>query len=1299
MILLLPGRWFVASLLYGQADAFHDWHRWARFTTAQGLPSNQIRTLRESSSGVPWTITSEGLAYFDGYEWKRIAVSEHAVNSAYSYLESGEGDSMLVVNAGNLYYGTERGFRILRRGSVLKAAFISPSRLVALFDSSLNMRENGTWIAVPALANVRVLNMWRTSGGSVWASTEIGLQRWNGNVWESKLPADRESQLVHALDEDEWGNALASVGIPVSQRGLWEWTNHGPASRSRDEQGDFIISLVLRPDEAIAAHQSGEVRLRYQGKWRSLDPLPSQLENTTTLTSRKNNDLWVGTVNGLFLFRKQSIWTYHRLPISTPANRIHEIVRARDGTLWSATAGGLVIYRRDGTAELIEKIGDRRLFEVTGLAEDDSGRIWISSGYAFDGAYRWNGKEWKYFSVRSDSGEVRIHRIRKDRQGNLWFLGMASRSQITSDSQPGAFKFDGRSFVRWGTGDGLLHGRVYAFSEGPDGSYWFGTLKGLSRWKQGTWSHWTQERGLISPRIFSVYADGNGVWFSDQFNGLGRVDAEGRISYLNERDGLIDNEVWDLSGSPDGALWITTKSGLMKYQDHAFSIFNSQTGLSNVRLWPVLPESGKILVGTLGSGIAVLDLHSVQRRSPSIRGDEIITEGGKLGLEWKVFSYWGRLATEEIQTRIRVDGGSWSDWSKNKKAHFDTLAWGSHQYQIQARGLYGDMSENRAVSFEIPPPLYARLWFILPVLGLLALVVYLSVSLYRRKRRSHEDLRASELKLRALLEHGTQGILLFNAAGEVTYVAHSILGYDLAYWARENAWSFIHPKDLHQVRAVFQAILAEPGKLGRVEFRARHRDGSWRWLEAAGKNLLREPSVGALVVNYVETTERKGAEEHLLESERKYRAIVEGTQAMLFTTDRRGILTYVNDAAVNVLGVPAENLIGTFYLKYVDREDRERVHSLYWKQLASAEHYTYLEFRYHSGSGNAGWMSFFVNPIVRDGTVIGLTGVAQEITERKLAEITLRESQQRLQESLAFLRQLFASLPTIAFITTDLRLRVTSFSPGAEIIFGCSPEESVGTSLEQFFTEGDAGLIRQISSNIIDGSEGESLEMILMRRDGKDFHAHCIFSPIRTSSDEPSALLFVAQDVSHRKIAERAVFESEQKFRATFEQAAVGISHQAINGQWMRINQKFCDILGYTRDELVTLSFQRVTHPDDLDADLQLVNRLVSGEMPTYSREKRYIRKDGSTVWVNLTATLVRDEEGAPLYFIDVVEDISERKRVESALRESEERYRIVAETATDAIITIDSQSTILFVNRAAEKIFGCHKTKCGGNR
>ena len=137
------------------------------------------------------------------------------------------------------------------------------------------------------------------------------------------------------------------------------------------------------------------------------------------------------------------------------------------------------------------------------------------------------------------------------------------------------------------------------------------------------------------------------------------------------------------------------------------------------------------------------------------------------------------------------------------------------------------------------------------------------------------------------------------------------------------------------------------------------------------------------------------------------------------------------------------------------------------------------------------------------------------------------------------------------------------------------------------------------------------------------------------------------------EVTVNALEESERRFRKTFELAGAGIVQVALNGRFTRVNQRFCDIVGYTESEMLELGFQDITHPDDLEDDLANARRVFDGEIGIFSMEKRYVRKDSSLVWVSVTVSLVRDDSGAPNYFIAVVEDTTQRKQAELAVQNS----------------------------------------------
>lgn len=171
-------------------------------------------------------------------------------------------------------------------------------------------------------------------------------------------------------------------------------------------------------------------------------------------------------------------------------------------------------------------------------------------------------------------------------------------------------------------------------------------------------------------------------------------------------------------------------------------------------------------------------------------------------------------------------------------------------------------------------------------------------------------------------------------------------------------------------------------------------------------------------------------------------------------------------------------------------------------------------------------------------------------------------------------------------------------------------------------------------------------------------------TPIRDESGAVVFLLAERRDITEKKRTEAeaarvreigALRQSEARFRGTFENAAVGIAHLDLDGHWLRVNQTFCDILGYDCEELLRMRFQELTHPDDLADDLRQLNALMAGRISDYSIEKRYFHRDGRVVWVGAAASMMRAADGTPQYAIVVVRDISQRKAAEEQLKQLNE--------------------------------------------
>ena len=178
-----------------------------------------------------------------------------------------------------------------------------------------------------------------------------------------------------------------------------------------------------------------------------------------------------------------------------------------------------------------------------------------------------------------------------------------------------------------------------------------------------------------------------------------------------------------------------------------------------------------------------------------------------------------------------------------------------------------------------------------------------------------------------------------------------------------------------------------------------------------------------------------------------------------------------------------------------------------------------------------------------------------------------------------------------------------------------------------------------------------------------------------------------------------ALRQAEERFRLAFDNAPIGMALVAPDGTFLRVNRALCEIVGYPPEVLVTKTFQDITHPDDLEADLVHVRQMLADEIRTYSMEKRYLRADGQVVWIKLSVSLVRDESGAPVSFISQIEDISDRKQLEETRQSIEQRFRRLVQTSTDAFIAMDGRGVITEWNCQAEVIFGWSREEVLGRR
>jgi PAS domain S-box-containing protein len=311
-----------------------------------------------------------------------------------------------------------------------------------------------------------------------------------------------------------------------------------------------------------------------------------------------------------------------------------------------------------------------------------------------------------------------------------------------------------------------------------------------------------------------------------------------------------------------------------------------------------------------------------------------------------------------------------------------------------------------------------------------------------------------------------------------------------------------------------------------------------------------------------------------------------------------------------------------------------------------------------------------------------------EITERRRAEKALRESEERYRLAVEHSNDGFALSEQGRIMYVNQRFMQ---------IFGYRQEQDVINQRISSFIHPDD---RQwVEDNYNRRQRGEAApsryEFKGIRKDGRVIYIEV--SSTKSSFHGRPVNLAYLRDITDRKLAKEALLESELRFRLSFENAAIGMIMADLNGRLLEVNPSMCAMLGYSEAELLKINIKDLTHPDDHERDIQKHRQLLRGETPYVRLEKRYIHKNGESIWGMVSCSIIRDADGSPLYLVAQVQNVTQQKTAQEELRKSEERYRNLFENTGTATFVVDEDMTIIKVNAKCLELSGYTREEIEG--
>ena len=557
------------------------------------------------------------------------------------------------------------------------------------------------------------------------------------------------------------------------------------------------------------------------------------------------------------------------------------------------------------------------------------------------------------------------------------------------------------------------------------------------------------------------------------------------------------------------------------------------------------------------------------------------------------------------------------------------------------------------------------------------------------KRRSAEaGLRASEERWRRLFESSSAGMALFRLDGVCTAAnpaLRGMLGLSEDEIVGHNVLELNHPDERAATAEALARYRAGTLTERNVEKKYVRKDGTPVWLNITNTLVpATETAPPFLQAVYVDVTAQLQAEVALRASEERWRAIFDSAAVGIAAGDLRGGLFDVNPTFQRMLGYTEEELRNLRDFEFTHEEDRAETRRLFAGVVSGQQPSYRLEKRYRRKDGAIVWADVSASTVpATENSPAFLAVMAIDITERKQAEAALREAEERFRTLVQFSFDVYwESDAQHRFIRQEFAEGVTDApAPGSEI---------GKTRWEVPYLEPDAEAWRKHRETLDAHLPFRDFEHARPTPDGGKRYVSVSGLPVFDETGRFIGYRGVGRHITDRKRVEAALRASEERWRTVFETTAIGIATSDLDLRYATANQSFQRMTGYTGEELRNLNPLDITHEDDRVATRKAIDEIVAGPRRSYRIEKRYRRKDGQIVWTDVNVSFLPTMDGTPAFFALMVVDITDRKRAETALRASEERWRAMFEIAPVGITTIDFEHRrYLTANESFQRMTG----------